>query len=186
MRKPRSFVTAMLAMLAAVLLSLAFAQASQAATTPPTPTTFQNLGSGLCVQTNPADGRTGIQLVQESCADSTGSSPVSARWTLVPIGGGNYNIVNNSNGGCLDAITNTDFGVVETFPCSGISNQKWSLTLLPGEEDVYEIISHVAGGNRCLDVLEGSFDPGATLDIFHCTTGNGSFNLAQLFFLDGV
>jgi len=54
-----------------------------------------------------------------------------------------------------------------------ISNQKWSLTLLPGEEDVYEIISHVAGGNRCLDVLEGSFGPGVTLDIFHCTTRNG-------------
>ena len=76
--------------------------------------------------------------------------------------------------------------MVQTFPCTGISNQKWSLTLLPGEEDVYEIISHVAGGNRCLDVLEGSFSPGATLDIFHCTTGNGRFHLAQLYFLDGV
>jgi len=177
----RKFLALLLAALATATFSLVFAPPSQAASG----YRFVNFNSLLCVQTNPANGSTGIQLVQDSCTDGNGNTPPGALWNLQSIGNAMYNIINVGNGGCLDAVTNTDFGVVETFPCTGISNQKWSFTLGP-DPQTSELIAHVAGGSRCLDVLERSSSPGATIDIFHCTSSNTNLNTAQLFFISAV
>jgi Ricin-type beta-trefoil lectin domain-like len=152
-------------------VSLASAQASNASAV----FVIRNFGSQKCIQTDPAfPGQPDIQLVQEDC----NPADPAQQWIFDPIGGGLYHIVNVGNGLCMRARTNTDFAQVQTIDCTGISDEKWSLNGLFTPLTVPATInSKISGGNRCLDVLQGSHQDNAKIDIFHCTSNN----TAQLF-----
>jgi len=99
----------------------------------------------------------------------------------------NYHMQNVATGNCMRALSDTDFAVVDTIDCTGISNENWSIQvdLSSVRPNLDEIRSHDSGGNRCLDIQEGSFASGAPIDIFHCTTNlsRNQFNWAQIFTL---
>ena len=161
------------------LMSLAFVQPSQAAT-PLGPYVIQNLGAQmagnvLCVQPDPSDPVPDIQLMQMACGSG------SDRWWFVPIGSGNYHVQNAVTGNCLRALSNTDFSPVDTIDCTSISNESWSLQAAPSGGHV-ELISHVGGGSRCLDIFEGSTNF-APVDIFHCSSNSSNTNEAQVYFV---
>jgi hypothetical protein len=131
--------------------------------------TIRNFGSDLCVQpgrSNPTS--TGVQLTQEVCDGS-----LAQQWTPVSLGGGNYQFVSRSSGGCMDAHgSNTDGTPVDTWPCSTISNQRWNFSPAIPNALPARIVSAI--GNRCLDVTQGSGDPGTPIQIFHCTSDNAA------------
>src|SRR5690242_12157458 len=104
----------------ALMASLGLAQPSQAAGSGPF--VIRNFGSNMCVQTDPNNSSTSVQLVQEPC---TGSA--AQKWTFDPIGGGNYHLVNSGNGACMRARAAADLSIVDTVSCSSISNEVWNL-----------------------------------------------------------
>jgi len=179
MLKRGRIIAVLLASAALALMSLAFTQPSQAAT-PLGPYVIQNVGAQmagnvLCVQPDPSHPAPDIQLMQMDCGSGYD------RWWFVPIGNGNYHIQNTATGNCLRALSNTDFSPVDTIDCTGISNESWSLQAAPSGGHV-ELISHVGGGSRCLDIFEGSTNF-APVDIFHCSSNSSTTNEAQVYFV---
>jgi Ricin-type beta-trefoil lectin domain-like len=135
---------------------------------------IRNFGSQKCIQTDPNfPGQADVQLVQETC-NSTVPDPAQ-EWFFDPIGSGLYHIVNVGNGLCMRALSNTDVAQVQTIDCTGISDEKWSLNGLSSPLSVPATInSKISGGNRCLDVVQGSHADNAKIDIFHCTSNNAA------------
>jgi hypothetical protein len=170
----RRTIAGLLASVSAVVLSLGLAQPSQAAT-PLGPYVIQNVDSKLCVQPNPANTGADIQLVQESCTNA------AVHWLFWPLGGGNYHIQNTVTGNCMRARADRDFSPVETIDCTPISDETWSLQVAPSGGHL-EILSHVSGGSRCLDVLDNALTP-TTIDLFHCSSNSTTTNGAQVFFV---
>ncbi|GIH02216.1 hypothetical protein Rhe02_02830 [Rhizocola hellebori] len=85
-------------------------------------------------------------------------------WILTSLGGNDYQFANVYTTGCLDAHgPNADRTVVDTWPCSRISNQRWTVT-------PHKMVSAVGG--RCLDIAAGSLEAGAPAQIYHCTNDN--------------
>lgn len=176
MLKRRRPVALLLGTVAVAVLSLAFAQPGHAATPSGGPFIIKNVGSGMCIQTDPSNNGPDIQLVQEPCTSSTGSTAAPAQqWFIDPLGNGNVHIVNGGTFNCMRALSNTDFAEVQTIDCTTISDEVFSI----GNTSAHQIFSHISGGNRCLDVQEGSMSPGGVIDIFHCTSNN----ISQLFFI---
>lgn len=182
LNRPRT-IAALIASAAIVLLSLAFAQPSHADTPFFGPWVIQNTASKLCVQPNPSNPGPDIQLVQESCGNP------DAQWRFIPLdNSGDYWIQNegiNQNTGtlnCMRALSNTDLSTVDSIDCTHISNSTWQLQVAPSGGHL-EIISKVSGGSRCLDVRNNSLQPGATMDIFHCSSTSTSTNTAQTFYV---
>jgi hypothetical protein len=132
-------------------MSLAFAQPSNAGT-PLGPYVIENVGSemaGNALCARPRQSGPDIQLVQQDCANA------DAHWWFWPLGSGNYHIQNTVTGNRMRALSNTDFSPVQSIDCKNISDEKWSLQVAPSGGHL-ELISHVAGGSRCLDVQEGA------------------------------
>jgi Ricin-type beta-trefoil lectin domain len=131
---------------------------------------IQNFGSGSCIQPPPDQSTaTGAQLVQEPC----NTDVAAQRWALNALGGGNYQILNQSTGGCLNAHgPNTDRTRVDTFPCSRISNQRWHIDPSIPHAVPTRIVSAIGG--RCLDVSAGSSANDAPIQIYHCTNDNAA------------
>lgn len=179
----RRAIVALFASTPLVLLSLAFAQPSYADTPFFGPWVIQNTASNLCVQPDPSNPGPDIQLVQESCGNA------DVLWRFVPLdSNGNYwiqNMGNNSSigtGNCMRALSNTDLSEVQTIDCTHISNSTWQLQVAPSGGHL-EIISKVSGGSRCLDVRNNSLQPGATIDIYHCSSTSTTTNTAQTFYV---
>lgn len=151
--------------------STAFVVAGQPAHAAPRFFTIQNFGSGKCIQPPPANSAdTGVQLVQEPC---TGSA--AQHWSPISLGGGNYQFLNQGTGGCMDAHgANVNGTPVDTFPCSGISNQKWNVAPSIPNAVPTRIVSKVSGGSRCLDVSGGSLADGGRIQIYNCTNDNAA------------
>jgi Ricin-type beta-trefoil lectin domain len=128
-----------------------------------------------CVQSDPGGGG-GVQLTLTQCAN------VAAQlW--VPIRGiNNQYILENIGGnhGCLEANANANFAPVETFTCTGVSNQNWfpSGGFFPFRQNT--LIAAVAGGHRCLDIQNGAIGEGGKVDIYNCLNDD----LAQQFTID--
>jgi len=156
------------------LMMLGSAQPSQADTTLG-PWVIQNVDSKLCVQPNPADTGAGPQLVQDSCGNA------AVRWLFVPLGGGIYWVQNTVTHNCMRARHDVDFSPVESIDCTHISDLNWSLQTAPSGGHL-ELISHVSGGHRCLDVFQNFLFP-TTMDIFHCSSNSTTTNGAQVFFV---
>src|SRR5712691_7757363 len=77
--------------------------------------------SHLCLSLNAQAGfGKDIQIVQEPCDGALRWE----QWILhaTTPGGPVYQIINNQSSFCLRAVTNQDFGVVDTNDCTGISN----------------------------------------------------------------
>jgi hypothetical protein len=123
---------------------------------------IKNLGTGECLQPDPSDTTdVGVRLVQEPCHADT---VVAQRWTILTAPDGQHTqFQNQSTQGCMDAHgPNADHTPVDTWPCSGISNQRWTF----GPFSPSYVVSVI--GNRCLDVLGGSSEDGTVIEIFHC------------------
>ncbi len=155
------------AVVTTVFASLSFAAPAQAATGP-----FQikNFGSGLCVQTDRTNNGADIQVEQESCDRS---NPAQL-WFFDPLGGSDYHIVNAQTFNCLRAISNSDGAQVQTIDCTTISDERWSVSGSLPTTVPHQINSRISGGNRCLDVQNGSTSPDAKIQIYHCTTDNAA------------
>jgi hypothetical protein len=136
----------------------------------------QNVDSHLCLSLNPQDPGKGIQVVQEPCA-----SRADQEWRLLRVSGGDfptYRLQNVSTSMCLRAVSNRDFGIVDTTDCTSISNEVWGLNSAVPTEIASDISS---GGYPCLDVYEDLPGAGNTLDVFHeDRTGAQFFNIVPL------
>jgi hypothetical protein len=153
----------------AIVGALSFTPAAMAAAGP-----FQikNFGSGLCIQTDPANSGADIQIVQEPC-DTTRTNRAQL-WFFDSIGGSDYHIVNVGTLNCMRALANTDAAQVQTIDCTNISDSRWSVSGPLPTTVPHQIISRVGGGSRCLDVAGGSKATGGKIQIFHCTTDNAA------------
>ena len=160
------------AVIAAVVAALSFTPTAQAAAGP---FQIQNFGSGLCIQTDPADSGPDIQLVQEEC---NRGNPAQL-WFFDTLGGSDYHIINVGTFNCMRALANVDRAQVQTIDCTNISDSRWSVSGPLPTTVPHQIISRVAGGSRCLDVAEGSKEAGAKIQLFHCTSNNAAqvFNI---------
>jgi len=174
MLKRRRIVTLLFAVAAATAaLSLASAPASHAATVTGL---IENGNNEMCVQQPAVTNPEGVQLMQGPCSLGT-------LWSFIPLGNGRYNIVSTApNHLCLRARANADFSAVDSFGCTGVSNDVWLLSPVTGgpAANLFQIKSEIStGGEPCLDVNQDSPFAGAPIDVFHC----GHNNLAQLFFI---
>ncbi|HKS99492.1 MAG TPA: RICIN domain-containing protein [Rugosimonospora sp.] len=157
----------------AAAASFAIAAPAHAATGP---FTIQNFGSGKCIQLDPSNSGPDIQVVQEDC---NRSNPAQL-WFFDPLGGQDYHIINALTFNCLRvAGGNVDRAPVQTIDCTTISDERFSVAGSLPTTVPHQIISRISGGNRCLDVSNGSTDNGAKIQIFHCTTDNSAqvFNI---------
>jgi hypothetical protein len=132
-----------------------------------------NFGSGLCLEPN-GSGR-GVPILQQPC-DST---RLTQRWAHSPAATTTQSqifIKNTST--CLDVRNgvNADRTVVQLWDCDlQARSMRWQFfTLVP--DRFFKLISAV--GSRCLDVAEGSLQPGAKIQIYRCTQSNT--NTAQI------
>jgi hypothetical protein len=167
--KRRRIVPLLFAAAAMAALSLTSAPASHAAIS------MGNIMNhhALCVGTPASSNPEGVQLEQLQCPDV---------WSLIPLGNGTWNIVNATTHLCLRARANRDFSPVDSFGCTGVSNDVWVLSRVTDgpAANLWQIKSEIStGGEPCLDVQNDSPDRGALIDVFHC----GKNNLAQMFFI---
>lgn len=171
MRNPRRLFGLLVASLLATIFALVAVQPARADGW----LVLKNFGSGECLQPNPADTvDVGVQLVQEPCNPEVN---VAQRWLITSSSTSNgattVQLQNQSTHGCMDAHgPNADHTPVDTWPCSGISNQKWTFSPFLTPTGVVSAV-----GNRCLDVTDGSVSDGTPIQIFHCF--GGVDNLAQ-------
>jgi hypothetical protein len=163
---------------AAIAAPLMFAQPSSAAQPSPSHRYYIESGnSGLCL-TNPAPAgvQTAQQLVLEPC---NFNNTLDQQWYFPPFPLNNiYYIENLQNPGwCMDAETNTNFGVVDTWPCNGISNEDWN----PGtfgqgppfdNQNITSFIGGIGATHRCLDVSNGNVAPGGVVGLYRCFGGS--------------
>jgi hypothetical protein len=171
MQKRRRIITLLFAAAATAALALTSAPASHADTA-----TGFIMNHELCVLTPPSTNPEGVQLEQLPCSFG------GALWSLIPSGNGTWNIVNTATHLCMRARANADFSPVDSFGCTGVSNDRWVLSPVTGgpAANLWQIKSEIStGGEPCLDVQNDSHDPGALIDVFHC----GKNNLAQMFFI---
>jgi hypothetical protein len=148
-------------------VSLVFAPAAHASG----PFQIKVFGSNKCIQTNPANSGAGIQLEQWDC-DPTRANRAQL-WFLDPIGGNDYHFINVNSGLCMRAHgANADFTPVETIDCTTISDERFTFDAPVPNPVPHEIHSRLSGGNRCLDIANGSNANGAKLQLFHCTGNN--------------
>ena len=88
-----------------------------------------------------------------------------------------YQLENIGNGECMDAPVNTDFGMVDTFPCDGISNENWSPNIPPEFTDqrIVSLIGGPGATHRCLDVSHGDIVVNGLVGLYRCFgTDNGA------------
>jgi Ricin-type beta-trefoil lectin domain len=178
MHKLRTMMVTLFAMSAAVAAPLMFAQSSSAAVGGHYFIEDQN--TGLCL-TNPAPA--GSQFAQQVVLEPCNfSGDVSQEWYISTNINNIYTIENDQNPSwCLDAETNTNFGVVDTWPCDGISNENWSPGVFGPPLNNQNIVSLIGGPgatHRCLDVSHGNIVPGGVVGIYNCLGGSG--NAAQV------
>jgi hypothetical protein len=175
MLKRRRVVALLFAAAATAALSLTVAPASHADTVTGH-FRIMSRDHALCVQQPAALNVEGLQLIQGPCSTSN-------LWDVIPLGDGTVHIVSASpNHFCMRARANADFSPVDSFGCTGVSNDVWTVTPVSGVPlgTEYQIKSDIStGGHPCLDVNDDSDLPGAPIDVFHC----GNNNMAQIFFI---
>jgi hypothetical protein len=157
---------------AAIAAPLTFAQPSFAQTFPAGPYIIENQTTGLCLQTNPSNPDGGVQVVLEPC---TGLA--AQEWYIENPINTTYQLENVGNLDCLDAPVNADFGIVETFPCDGISNENWSPNFSPPFTDqrIVSLVGGLGATHRCLDVSHGNIVAGGVVGLYRCFgTDNGA------------
>jgi hypothetical protein len=129
---------------------------------------IQNYGSGKCAGVNWWEaGNNGAGVVQQDC---NSSSPYQ-QWTRDPIGSGYQHFVNVASGKCMDVTDgiNADWTPVQQWTCTNTPGMAWK-TSFPYPWVPFQVKSAIGG--RCLDVRGGSLQPGAVIQIYHCTSNN--------------
>lgn len=174
MSNRRRSISLLTAAVVAIVVALWNAPAAQAAAGP---FQIQNFGSGLCIQTDPANSGPNIQVVQEPCDPSRTNT--AQLWFFDTLGGSDYHIVNVGTFNCLRAISNADRAQVQTIDCTSISDERFSVSGSLPTSVPHQIISRISGGSRCLDVAAGSISPGGKIQLYHCTSDNSAqvFNI---------
>ncbi|HET7016185.1 MAG TPA: ricin-type beta-trefoil lectin domain protein [Streptosporangiaceae bacterium] len=161
----------MFALSAAVATPLMFAQSSYAAGG--NVFEIENQTTGLCL-TDPGSG--GVQVTLEPC---TGFA--NQEWAIFPTINNNWLIESQQSPFyCLDAPVNVNFGVVDTFPCDGISNENWFPNVSPPSQDqnIVSLVGGIGATHRCLDVSHGNIVAGGVVGLYRCF--GGTDNGAQL------
>jgi hypothetical protein len=127
-----------------------------------------------CVQVVPGDSRD-LQVVTGQCYVTSRSL-----WRFIPQPYGSaygdvWQIQNVSTGLCMRALANTDFSVVDTIDCTGISNERWSVLQqgVGNGSAILAIRSEIStGGAPCLDIKGGPSSQTTPIDVFHCGNNN--------------
>ena len=155
-----------------ILVGVGFTVIAGAAAAQPATFMIVNFGSGLCLEPNGSG--LGAPILQQPC-DST---RMTQRWVASRATATQYQIANKGFPTCLDVrnAVNADRTVVQQWTCDvQARSMRWQLsTLVP--DRFFKFISAI--GSRCLDVAEGSLQPGARIQIYRCTTSNT--NTAQI------
>jgi hypothetical protein len=138
----------------------------------------------LCVQPIPYLGAyyevNGLQMMQTYCD----TEEPAQRWTLVPVGGGYFHLVNAVSHMCLDNTDGSqdDRQPVQQWPCNSTSTtMQWSYGFRTNFGYV-ELRNRRSG--KCLDVTNDSDIVGTLIQQYHCTTNSSNNNFAQLFKFD--
>jgi hypothetical protein len=167
----RSWLPGLLAGAVTVLSAVALTPVSAQAF----PESFQisNKGSGLCLE--PDYLGNGAPVRQQPCD----RSHLGQNWETALITASD-NIFVLDHTFCLDERdgVNADRTVVQLWTCTPSLTQFWALKPADDHFNFFRLVSRV--GSRCLDVAAGSLDPGAQLQIYHCTAAND----AQVFSLN--
>jgi hypothetical protein len=146
------------------------AVAAQPAQAVPAVFSIVNYGSGLCLE------RSGSGLEAPILQQPCDSTHMTQRWVLSPATATQYQVANKGNPTCLDVRNgvNADRTVVQQRACDiQAHSMRWQpSTLVPNLFFISAI------GSRCLDVAEGSLQPGARIQIYRCTSANT--NTAQI------
>jgi hypothetical protein len=128
----------------------------------------RNIRSGLCIQPEYEAAINGITIVQQPCTYGN----YYQQWLLMRLSNGRNLLVNRGSGMCLDlrdGIT-ADWSPIQQWACNTTST-----TMQWGVQEIRPwTYRHVNGrSGKCLDVRWGSYEPGAVIQIFHCTSNNG-------------
>ena len=132
--------------------------------------TIVNSGSQKCAGLNPFEYfNNGASVVQQTC-----NGQPEQNWAPVYLGGGNYQMVNQRSGMCLDVRdgVNADATQVQQWTCTNTPGMSWQV---PGNFPKLTrgmVVSKI--GSRCLDVRAGSLEDGAIIQIYHCTFSNNA------------
>lgn len=119
--------------------------------------------SGKCMDLDLSGGGlgNGVRILQQEC-----SGGPSQRWSLVPAGGGYYQIINMYSNKCLDLHLGlpTNQNIVQQWDCN---DHPWQLWYFPPTGDGGYRIANKATG-MCLDVLNVSLSSGALVQQYTC------------------
>jgi hypothetical protein len=131
---------------------------------------IKNVGSSLCLQ--PVDSSFRAPIVQKGCSDD----PLQG-WVSLDMGSNHYRFFNAGSGFCLWVDDPLFLGrkvVQDECAAPGgptVSNAEWTASLpLPNVVTLRSRV-HFVDNNFCLDVTNGSPDPGAAIQVWRCNGG---------------
>jgi hypothetical protein len=134
----------------AVALPAALTAAAPAYASPAGFVQIQNDGTGLCLEPSPTSTVSPDPIIQDSCV----SANQSEDWTAVSIGTNSWEFVNRATGDCLSAHTQHPAPGVKVvqWPCTNISDNRWSFTQPIPSPTTTTFVSEVGGTSFCADV----------------------------------
>jgi peptidyl-Lys metalloendopeptidase len=131
-----------------------------------------NRHSDKCMSLSGNNGGNGMAILQWDCSGnpSPGDGQV---FTLYPLGGGDFNIVINSTGKCVDVagVSQADGAYVQQWDCLGPGqrNQVWHVIPIAGQPPYVAFQAQHSG--KCADVLGASTGNGARIGQWGCWWG---------------
>jgi hypothetical protein len=128
--------------------------------------------SGRCLSLSGNNGANGTAFLQWDC------SPNPVPWdgqvfTLVPLGGGYFNVKVNSTGKCVDVtgVSGADGAYLQQWDClgAGQTNQHWQVVPIAGQPPYHAFMARHSG--KCMDILGGGTGNGARAAQWGCHWG---------------
>lgn len=157
---------------AAALATLSFAVPAQAAAGPFQIRLFgEDASNNTCVSLDPATGNSPDTQLRLAACDR---SKTNQLWFFDTLGGSDYHIINVSSFNCMRALRDADRAQVQTIDCTSISDERFSVNVSLPTGAPTQIHARISGGNRCLDATGGGTSPGTPIQVYHCTSNNGS------------
>jgi hypothetical protein len=132
-----------------------------------------NAQSGLCIQPEYEAALNGITIVQQPCTYDNHYQ----QWRVLRLSNGYKLLVNRGSAMCLDLRdgNTADWSPIQQWTCNTTSTtMQW---VLRDRYPLHGVVLKNVRSGKCLDVRWGSYDPGAVIQIYRCTSDNG----AQIF-----
>ncbi|WP_176442415.1 RICIN domain-containing protein [Noviherbaspirillum humi] len=124
--------------------------------------TFSNAANSLFLSL-PTGSTAAVQVVQNP-APANGSK--ANQWRMLAYGDGAFQIVSRGSGLCLDAYGSTAGSQVGTWECNGLPHQRWKLTAVGGDSNLFTITD--MRSQLCLSAPSTNSGSGAGLVLQAC------------------